>query len=123
MAMDASLTTLERMALDVALSGSAAWLGSLRDQVPMLRAVSRKRTGFGFYTDFASEGCVPATELPPPGSPEGVPVAWAAHPDVENGGVGAISFNVFLKGGVIACLEAASTSAWPETEDLIAFSA
>lgn len=121
--MDASLTTLERKALDAALSGSAAWLAPLRDQVPRLRVVSRKYTGFGFYTDFACEDCVPATELPAPGSSERVPVAWAAHPDVDNGGAGAISFNVFLKDGVIAFLEAASTSAWPETENLVTFSA
>lgn len=120
--MDDSLTTLERMALDAALSGSAAWLTALRAQVPRLRVAARRYTGFGFYTDLVCEGCVPVTELPPPGSADRVPVAWAMHPDVENGGAGAISFNVFLKDGVIACLEGASTSTWPKTEELIKFS-
>lgn len=119
--MDASLTTLERKALDIALSGPAPWLALLREQVPRLRVVSRKYTGFGFFTDVACEDCLAATELPPPGSPERVPVAWAAHPDVDDGGPGVISFHVFLKDGVIACLEAASTSTWPETEELITF--
>lgn len=121
--MDANFTALERKALDVALSGSAAWLAALREQVPKLRVVSRKYTGFGFFTDFACEDCTPATELPPPGSPERVPVAWAAHPDVDDGGEGVISFHVFLKDGVIACLEGVSTSTWPETEELITFTA
>ena len=121
--MDAHLTPLERKALDAALAGSAAWLEPLRRQVPRLRVMSRKYTGFGFYADFACEGCVASTELPPLGAPDNVPVAWAAHPQVEDGGHGAVSFNVFLRDGVIACLEAASTSAWPATEELITFSA
>lgn len=119
--MDDSLTKLERSALDVALSGSAAWLTPLRAQVPRLRVAARRYTGFGFYTDLVCADCVPVTELPPSGSAERVPVAWAMHPDVENGGAGAISFHVFLKDGVIACLEGASTSTWPETEELITF--
>jgi hypothetical protein len=121
--MDHTLTSLERQALDVALSGSAAWLAPLREQVPRLRVVSRKYTGVGFFTDLACDGCVAATELPPPGSPQRVPVAWAAHPHVDDGGKGVISFHVFLKDGVIACLEGASTSDWPETEELITFPA
>lgn len=121
--MDQTLTMLERSALDAALSGAATWLVPLREQVLKLRVVSRKYTGFGFYADFVCDDCAAAIGLPPPGSPEGVPVAWAAHPDVESGGHGAISFNVFLKEGLIVCLEAASTSTWPETEELITFCA
>lgn len=119
--MDHNLSALELRALDMALSGSAAWLVPLREQVQRLRVVSRKYTGFGFFTELACDGCIAASGLPSPGSPQGVPVAWAAHPEVENGGSGAISFNVFLKDGLIACLEAASTSAWPETENQITF--
>lgn len=120
-AMDA-LTPLERKALDVALAGASPWLQSLRLQVPRLKVVSRRYTGFGFFTDFACEECVASTE-PQPSGPDGVPVAWAAHPQVESGGQGAISFNVFVHDGVIACLEAASTSTWPSTEDQITFCA
>lgn len=120
---DSELTVLERAALDAALSGSSVWLSALRSQVPKLRVAARKYTGYGFFTDFSCNGCVPATGLPPQGSSERVPVAWASHPEVENGGAGAISFNVFLKDGVIACLEAASTSQWPDTEERIVFDA
>ena len=120
--MNAALTSLEAKALEVALSGVAPWLEQLRQQVSRLRVVSRKYTGFGFYTDFACEHCIAATELPAPGSPENVPVAWASHPEVEAGGHGAIAFNVFLRNGIIVCLEGASTSAWPDNEELITFS-
>ncbi len=119
--METGLTDLERKALDVALQGAAPWLVMLREQVPRLRVVGRRYTGFGFFTDFACDACIAATGLPLPGSPENVPVAWAAHPDVEDGGQGAISFNVFLRDGVIVCLEAAAVSAWPTNEDLITF--
>jgi hypothetical protein len=119
--MDRDLNILERQALSVALAGAEAWLAELREQVQHLRVVSRKYTGFGFFTDFVCEGCLPASGLPSPGSPLRVPVAWAAHPDVENGGSGAVCFNVFLKEGVIVCLEGASTSTWPATEELITF--
>ena len=119
--MSEALSAIERKALEVALSGSAPWLGVLRAQVPNLRVLSRAYTGFGFLTDFACESCVPAEDLPSADSPTRVPVAWAAHPDVEGGGYGAICFNVFLKGGVIACLEAASTTTWPGNEDLVTF--
>jgi hypothetical protein len=54
--MAESLTKLERTALDVALSGSAAWLTALRAQVPSLRVAARRYTGFGFYTDLVCEG-------------------------------------------------------------------
>jgi hypothetical protein len=121
-AMNRNLTSLERSALNAALSGSAPWLAQLREQVPRLSVVSRKYTGFGFFTDVACDTCDSATELPPAGSSARVPVAWAAHPDVDDGGEGVISFHVFLVDGVIACLEGASTSSWPETEELITFS-
>lgn len=119
--MGEPLTTVERRALDVALSGSAPWLAMLRAQVPSLRVLSRNYTGFGFFTDFACENCIAAEGLPPSDSPKRVPVAWAAHPDVESGGYGAICFNVFLKDGVIACLEAASSTNWPSNEGLVTF--
>jgi hypothetical protein len=35
--------------------------------------------------------------------------------------MGAVSFHVFLKDGVIASLEGASTTSWPQTEELITF--
>ena len=119
--VDTELTNLERMALDAALSGTASWLPPVRGQVPKLKVLSRKYTGYGFFTDFACDGCEPVAEVPATGSSESVPVAWAAHPDIEGGGFGAITFSVFLKDGIIICLEAASTSGWPETEEEITF--
>ena len=119
--MDTELTTLERLALEAALAGGMPWKEHLRQQLPHLRAVARRYTGVGFYTDFMCENCRAATGLPPPDSPENVPVAWAAHPNIFDGAKGTISFNVFLKDGVIVCLEAASTAEWPENEDQIVF--
>lgn len=119
--MDPNPTELEYQALHIALAGAAAWLAPLRQQIPHLRVLTRKHTGVGFFTDFTCEGCVAGTDRPPTGSPDSVPVAWAAHPEVENGGFGAITFNVFIRDGIISCLEGASTAAWPETEDLITF--
>jgi hypothetical protein len=115
------LSELERKALEAALSGDEQWKAGLRRQYPHLRVLSRRYTGFGFFLDFACEGCSPATNLPPSDSPDSVPVAWAAHPDVNNGRVGGISFHVFLKDGVIASLEGASTTSWPEAEEQIWF--
>lgn len=119
--MDTGLSELERRALEVALAGREPWKSELRRQCARLRVVSRRYTGFGFFVDFACDDCSPAGNLPPADSPEGVPVAWAAHPDVESGGMGAISFHIFLKDGVITCLEGASTTSWPQTEELISF--
>lgn len=120
-AMNGALTMLEKKAFEVALAGSAPWRKSLCRQVSRLRVTSRRYTGFGFYTDFECSGCVAGPDLPPSDSPDSVPVAWAAHPQVEDGGEGAITFNVFVRNGVISCLEGASTSSWPVTEELIVF--
>jgi hypothetical protein len=120
--VDTELTKLERKALDIALSGDEIWKADLRRQSTKLRVTARRYTGFGFFTDLACEGCSPASNLPPAESPARVPVAWAAHPDVNGGVAGGISFHVFLKDGVITLLEGASTSSWPQSEDLISFS-
>jgi hypothetical protein len=118
--LKSDLTHLEREALEVALAGSEPWVMNLRAQVPLCRVIERRYTGIGFFTDFACVGCVPVEA---PTTESAVPVAWASHPDVESGGDGAITFNVFLKDGVISCLEAASVSTWPLDETLIKFSA
>ena len=119
--MNATLTKLERKALNVALSGLFEWHAALRRQLPHLRVVSRQYTGVGFFANFECIDCLPVTEPAPSDPSERVPVAWAAHPDIDDGGDGVISFHVFLKDGVIEFLEGVSTSAWPETEDLITF--
>jgi hypothetical protein len=119
--MKNQLTLIENKALKIALSGNVPWFIQLRQQIAHLSVTSREYTGVGFYTDFMCEGCVAAERLSSDDS-ETVPVAWASHPDIENGTEGAICFNVFIKNGMIVCLEGASGAAWPETEELITFS-
>jgi hypothetical protein len=119
--MDKELSELERKALNAALSGDEQWKADLRRQCAHLRVVSRRYSGVGFFADFRCDGCSAASNLPPAGSPDRVPMAWAAHPDVYDGAAGGISFHVFLNDGVITFLEGASTASWPETEELISF--
>jgi hypothetical protein len=110
-----ALTSLERRAIERALSGSEPWKSQLLSQVDGLRVLRREDTGSGFYTDFA----VPVDALPAevPADVYSIPPqSVATHPAIS----GEVFFLVWLKDGRIDCLECASgVSRLPETGEFV----
>lgn len=81
--------------------------------IPLLRVKAREYTGVGFYTKFTDYPHSAASkELSDQELKKFPPEAVGFHPDLD----GVVNFLVWMDEGRIDCLEAASTSSWPENE-------
>lgn len=112
------LTALEREALQRAIGSvkSEALRHALTRQVDALHVTRRTEKTAGYYADFEVPAQLRVEDLPDEFN-KNPPQAEARHPD----GANAIFFVVYVKGGVLSFMEAASTSDWPESEDRIVF--
>jgi hypothetical protein len=112
------LTTLEREALRRAIGSikSEVWRDALIRQVDALHVTRRTEKSAGYYADFEVPAQLRVDDLADDFNKD-PPQTEARHPD----GANAIFFIVYVKGGVLSFMEAASTSDWPENEDRIVF--
>jgi hypothetical protein len=112
------LTVLEHEALRRAIGSveSAAWRDALMRQVDVLHVTRRTEKTTGYYADFQVPPQLRIDDLPDEFN-KNPPQAEARHPD----GANALFFVVYVKGGVLAFMEAASTADWPKDEDGIVF--
>jgi hypothetical protein len=112
------LTALEREALLRAID--SVKVDALRDalmrQVDAILVKSRTEKTCGYYADFEVPSNLRVDDLRDEFN-ENPPQIEARHPD----GANAIFFVVYVKSGTLAFMEAASTSDWPENEELIVF--
>lgn len=115
---DNSLTKLERNAINLSLlefSGDDA--RKLASTVPFLKVIAREYTGVGFFVKFARDERLRFPGLDESALKRVPPSISATHPEVD----GCVDFLVWIEGGQIDCLEAASTGAWPDDESKFQF--
>jgi hypothetical protein len=109
----AGLTRLELKALVAALSSNKdPRVKELFRTIPLLEVASRRYTGFGFYTKFATKDSLRRGDLDEAYLKNYPPTALGLYPGV----VGCVHFMVWIGDGQVDCLEAASTGSWPEDE-------
>lgn len=110
------INSLERDALESALSGADPWKEQLRRQVERLTVSRRENTGVGFYTYFTLPSDVPAVSIPK--EYEKLPIETVANHPLISGGV---AFLVWLQDGHIHMLEGAAGVAWPLNDNEFRF--
>jgi hypothetical protein len=91
---------------------------ALLKQVNAIQVTDRRRDACGFYVDFTCADSLHISDMTDHFN-ETPPTVAATHPEVED----ALFFIVYVKGGQILFMEGASTSAWPDNEELIVFEA
>jgi hypothetical protein len=108
------MTRLEVKALVTALSSNKdPRVRDLFYVIPLLEVVSRKYTGVGFYTKFASKESIKRSDLDEAYLKTHPPEALGVYPGVS----GCVNFLVWIGNGQVDCLEAASSGSWPEDEN------
>jgi hypothetical protein len=112
------LTKLERAALQRAISKVEViqWRDALTKQIDALHVTNRTERTAGYYADFEVPLPLRIDNLPDEFN-KNPPQIEARHPDGSNG----IFFVVYVKGGMLSFMEAASTADWPKDEDRIIF--
>ena len=107
------LTRLELQALVAALSSNSdPAIRELFRSIPALEVISRRYTGVGFYTKFASKESIKRTNLDEAYLKTHPPEALGFYP----GFLGCVNFLVWISNGQVDCLEAASSGTWPADE-------
>jgi hypothetical protein len=106
---------LEKKALIKALKSFVTDEAQLTIRIERLKVSERLITGFGFFTKFEEES--QALDCPFHGIDEKKPPSVSAFHSLVKGN---IDFIVWTKDGRIDCLEAASSSSWPQSLDNLA---
>ena len=110
-----ALTDLERAVLLRFLEGNDPVLRALRDQIAVAEVREREFTGVGFFTYFLLRTGAHAVSLPNGGVHP--PLIGEVDLQSENLRDGA-GFVLFLKGGLLHCLEAYTKGSEPRHDDL-----
>jgi hypothetical protein len=107
------MTRLELKALVTALSNNEdPRIRDLFRVIPLLEVVSRRYTGVGFYTKFASKESIKRSDLDEAYLKTHPPEAVGLYPGISE----CVNFLVWIKNGQVDCLEAACSGSWPEDE-------
>ena len=107
------LTRLELQVLVTALSSNQdPKVRELFRAIPCLEVISRRYTGVGFYTKFASKESIKRRGLDEKYLKSNPPEALGLYPGFD----GCVNFLVWVSDGQVDCLEAASSGSWPEDE-------